>query len=80
MKVGFNKAKVAVARKLAIILFGMWRDGTHFQFKAETVEPHRQMSRRPAPDEASPHPSSWTVRSSREAEGPATSLQTLGQR
>ena len=42
-KVGFNKAKVAVARKLAIILFGMWRDGTHFQFKAETVEPHRQM-------------------------------------
>ena len=42
-KVGFNKAKVAVARKLAVILFGMWRDGTHFQFKAETVEPHRQM-------------------------------------
>ena len=42
-KVGFNKAKVAVARKLAVILFGMWRDGTHFQFKTETVEPHRQM-------------------------------------
>lgn len=42
-KVGFNKAKVAVARKLATILFGMWCDGTHFQFKAETVEPHRQM-------------------------------------
>lgn len=42
-KIGFNKAKVAVARKLAVILFGMWRDGTHFQFKAETVGPHRQM-------------------------------------
>lgn len=42
-KVGFNKAKVAVARKLAIILFGIWRDGTHFQFKAETVVPHREM-------------------------------------
>ena len=42
-KVGYNKAKIAVARKLAIIMFGIWRDGTHFQFKAETVEPHRQM-------------------------------------
>lgn len=29
-KVGFNKARVAVARKLAIILFGIWRDGTQF--------------------------------------------------
>lgn len=42
-KVGFNKAKVAVARKLAVLLFGMWRDGTHFQFKTETVGPHREM-------------------------------------
>lgn len=42
-KVGFNKAKVAVARKLATVLFGMWRDGTHFQFKTETVGPHREM-------------------------------------
>lgn len=42
-KVGFNKAKIAVARKLAIILFGIWRDGTHFQFKTETVAPHREM-------------------------------------
>lgn len=42
-KVGFNKAKVAVARKLAVLLFGMWRDGTHFQFKTETVAPHREM-------------------------------------
>ena len=38
-----NKAKIAVARKLAVIMFGIWRDGTHFQFKTETVEPHRQM-------------------------------------
>lgn len=42
-KVGFNKAKIAVARKLAVIMFGIWRDGTHFQFKAETVVPHREM-------------------------------------
>nr|WP_079247235.1 IS110 family transposase [Sphingomonas turrisvirgatae] len=42
-KVGFNKARIAVARKLATIMFGIWRDGTHFQFKAETVVPHRQM-------------------------------------
>lgn len=31
------------ARKLAVIMFGIWRDGTHFQFKTETVEPHRQL-------------------------------------
>jgi hypothetical protein len=27
---GFKKAKVAVARKLAVILHRMWRDGTDF--------------------------------------------------
>ena len=27
---GFRKAAVAVARKLAAILFAMWRDGTRF--------------------------------------------------
>ena len=29
-RVGFKKAKVAVARKLAVILHRMWRDGTDF--------------------------------------------------
>jgi transposase len=29
-RIGFKKAKVAVARKLAIILHRMWRDGTDF--------------------------------------------------
>lgn len=29
--VGFRKAKIAVARKLAIILHRMWRDGTNFR-------------------------------------------------
>jgi transposase len=31
-RVGAKKAKVAVARKLAIILFCMWKDGTEFQW------------------------------------------------
>lgn len=44
-KIGFRKARIAVARKLAIIMFGLWRDGTHFQFKAETVVLHREMMR-----------------------------------
>ena len=31
-RIGFKKAKVAVARKLAVILHRMWRDGTDFQW------------------------------------------------
>lgn len=42
-RVGFNKAKVAVARKLAIVLFSIWRDGTFFQSKADTVSGHRAL-------------------------------------
>lgn len=42
-KIGFHKARIAVARKLAIIMFGLWRDGTHFQFKADTAVAHREM-------------------------------------
>lgn len=42
-KIGYNKARIAVARKLAVIMFGIWRDGTHFQFKTENVVPHRAM-------------------------------------
>jgi transposase len=34
-RVGFKKARVAVARKLAVILHRMWRDGTDFQWSAE---------------------------------------------
>lgn len=33
-RIGFNKAKVALARKLAIVMLSMWRNGTHFQAKA----------------------------------------------
>ncbi|MFP6610326.1 MAG: IS110 family transposase, partial [Deltaproteobacteria bacterium] len=29
-RIGFKKARVAVARKLAVILHRMWRDGTDF--------------------------------------------------
>ncbi len=29
-RIGFKKPKVAVARKLAVILHRMWRDGTDF--------------------------------------------------
>ena len=34
-RIGFKKAKVAVARKLAVILHRMWRDGTDFIWSAE---------------------------------------------
>ncbi len=34
-RIGFKKAKVAVARKLAVILHRMWRDGTDFQWSDE---------------------------------------------
>ena len=29
---GLARARVAVARKLAVVLHGMWRDGTEFRF------------------------------------------------
>ena len=32
---GMNRARVAVARRLAVILFAMWRDGTAFRWQAE---------------------------------------------
>jgi transposase len=32
---GFNRARVAVARRLAIVLHRMWRDGTEFHWGAE---------------------------------------------
>ena len=34
-KIGATKAKVAVARKLAIILFHIWKDGTKLQWTKE---------------------------------------------
>jgi len=34
-RIGFKKAKVAVARKLAVILHRMWCDGTDFQWSAK---------------------------------------------
>jgi transposase len=37
-RIGFNKAKVAVARKLAIVLFVMWRDGKDFEY-GSTAKP-----------------------------------------
>ena len=36
-KVGYNKAKVAVARKLAIIMLSMWRDNTQFYHKHDAL-------------------------------------------
>lgn len=36
-RIGFKKAKVAVARKLAVILHHMWRDGTDFQWSTKEV-------------------------------------------
>jgi transposase len=34
-RIGFRKAAVAVARKLAVILFAIWRDGTTFRWTRE---------------------------------------------
>ena len=34
-RIGFRKAAVAVARKLAIVLFALWRDGTSFRWEAQ---------------------------------------------
>ncbi len=36
-RIGFKKAKVAVARKLAVILQRMWRDGTDFIWSTKEV-------------------------------------------
>ena len=36
-RTGFKKAKIAVARKLAVILHRMWRDGTDFQWSSKEV-------------------------------------------
>jgi hypothetical protein len=36
-RVGLRKAKVAVARKLAVILHRMWMGGTDFQWSTEKV-------------------------------------------
>ena len=34
-RIGMRKAKVAVARKLAVILHRMWIDGTDFQWSTK---------------------------------------------
>lgn len=34
---GLRKAKVAVARKLAVILHRMWRDGADFRWSSQEV-------------------------------------------
>ena len=34
---GLNKAKVAVARKLAVILHRMWIDGTEFNWSKQEI-------------------------------------------
>lgn len=44
--VGFNKAKVALARKLAIVMLSIWRDGTHFMAKASNLDAHRELMHR----------------------------------
>jgi transposase len=36
-KRGHKRACVAVARKLAVIMHAMWRDGSEFRFKAATA-------------------------------------------
>jgi transposase len=36
-RVGAKKAKVALARKLAIVLFRIWKDGTEFRWEKEAA-------------------------------------------
>lgn len=36
-RVGYNKAKVAVARKLAMLMFAMWRDNKPFYYNQEAL-------------------------------------------
>ena len=33
-RIGWKRASIAVARKLAVILHAIWRDGTEFEWKA----------------------------------------------
>ncbi len=37
METSFKKAKIAVARKLAVMLHRMWRDGTDFIWSSKEV-------------------------------------------
>lgn len=37
-RVGYNKAKVAVARKLATLMFAMWRDNKPFYYSQEVLQ------------------------------------------
>ena len=36
-RAGMRRAEVAVARKLAVVLHRMWRDGTEFRWGRETA-------------------------------------------
>ncbi len=36
-RAGMRRAKVAVARKLAVVLHRMWRDGTEFRWSREVA-------------------------------------------
>lgn len=40
-RVGYNKAKVAVARKLAMILFAMWRDDKQWYYNQDALQQAR---------------------------------------
>jgi transposase len=46
-KRGHQRACVAVARKLAVIMHAMWRDGTEFRFKAADVSTDRTVKESP---------------------------------
>ena len=38
-RIGFNKAKVAVARKLATVMYRIWRDQSEFRWGKAVMEP-----------------------------------------
>lgn len=50
LRIGKQKARVAVARKLAVVLLSMWRSGEIFSMDHCSGYPHRAPSRERAPD------------------------------
>jgi len=46
IRIGFKKAKIAAARKLAVILHRLWHDGTDFIWSSKEAAALKQQSPR----------------------------------
>ena len=47
-RIGAKKAKVAIARKMAVILHCIWTDGTQFEWSRETQRLSPKVNREPS--------------------------------